>query len=69
MTSQTINLSELKPILEQYAPQGRAGLLPALWAAQESYGYLSEPVVAALGKALKVTFADVHGEIEFYTMF
>ena len=69
MTSESINLSELKPILEKYAPQGRQGLLPALWAAQDSYGHLSEPVVAAIGKALKVPLADVHAVIEFYTMF
>ncbi|MBN1665625.1 MAG: NAD(P)H-dependent oxidoreductase subunit E [Anaerolineales bacterium] len=69
MTSQSINLSELQPILERYAASGRSGLLPALWAAQDVYGYLSEPVVAALGRALKVPLVDVHGVIEFYTMF
>lgn len=69
MASEYINLSNLKPILEQYAPSGRSGLLPALWAAQDAYGYLAEPVVAAIGKALKVPLVEIYGVIEFYTMF
>jgi len=69
MTSPALDLSELKPILEKHAPGGRARLLPALWEAQAKYGYLSEPVVAAIGQALRVPLADIHGVIEFYTMF
>ena len=69
MTSQTIDLGELKPILQKHAPGGRAQLLPALWDAQKIYGYLSEPVATAIGKALKVPLADVFGVIEFYSMF
>lgn len=69
MTSQTIDMGELKPILEKFAPGGRAQLLPALWEAQDIYGYLSEPVAAAIGKALKVPLADIFGVIEFYSMF
>ena len=69
MTSQTLDLGELQPILEKHASGGRAQLLPALWDAQNKYGYLSEPVAAAIGKALKVPLADVFGVIEFYTMF
>ncbi len=69
MNSQQLNLGELKPVLENYAPGGRSQLLPALWAAQDIYGYLSEAVVVAIGKALKVPLADIYGVIEFYTMF
>lgn len=69
MQSQTLDLGDLKPILEKHSPGGRPQLLPALWDAQEIYGYLSEPVAAAIGKALKVPLADVYGVIEFYTMF
>ncbi len=69
MTSHSLNLDKLKPILEKYTPDGRAQLLPALWEAQAAYGYLAEPVVAAISKALRVPFAEVHGVIEFYTMF
>jgi NADH-quinone oxidoreductase subunit F len=70
MTSlQTIDLSELKPILARHAANGRSHLLPALWEAQKVYGYLSEPVVAVIGEALKVPLSEIHGVIEFYTMF
>ncbi len=69
MTSQQLNLGELKPVLEKFAPGGRNQLLPVLWSAQNIYGHLSEPVVVAIGKALKVPLADIYGVIEFYTMF
>ena len=68
-TSHTPTLSQLQPILEKHAPGGRAQLLPALWEAQQTYGHLSEPIVAAIGKALRVPLSEVHGVIEFYTMF
>jgi NADH-quinone oxidoreductase subunit F len=48
---------------------GRAGLLPALHAAQQVHGWLPEEVAAEVGRALKVPLADVHGVIEFYTLF
>ena len=49
--------------------QGRAGLLPALHAAQGHFGWLPEPVAAQVASALKVPLADVHGVIEFYSLF
>lgn len=64
-----IELSLLTPVLEKYGPQGRTALLPALHEAQEIYGYLPEPVAAAIGKALGVPLADVHGVIDFYALF
>jgi NADH-quinone oxidoreductase subunit F len=69
MAFQTLDLGELKSILDKHTSGGRAQLLPALWEAQDKYGYLSEPVAAAIGKALKVPLADVFGVIEFYSMF
>ncbi|MGQ0604268.1 MAG: NADH-quinone oxidoreductase subunit NuoE family protein, partial [Anaerolineales bacterium] len=65
----TLDLTPLHPILQRYAPQGRAGLLPALHAAQALYGHLPESVAAEIGLALRVPLADVHGVIEFYSMF
>ncbi len=64
-----LDLSLLTPVLERYAPQGRTALLPALHAAQEIYSYLPEPVAAEIGRALGVPLADVHGVIDFYTLF
>ena len=66
---ETLDLSPLRLILDQYAPQGRAGLLPALHDAQALFGYISEPVAAAIGRALNVPLADVHGVIDFYALF
>jgi NADH-quinone oxidoreductase subunit F len=63
------DLALLQEILNPYAPLGRSGLLPALYAAQKHYGWLPQEVAAEVGKALKVPLADVHGVIEFYSLF
>ena len=68
MNSQ-IDLAPLGQAIEPYIALGRPGLLPALQAAQKTYGWLSEPVAAEIAKSLHVPLADVHGVIEFYTLF
>jgi NADH-quinone oxidoreductase subunit F len=64
-----VDLTPLKPAIETYIPLGRSGLLPALHAAQKIYGWISEPVAAEISKSLRVPLADVHGVIEFYSLF
>jgi NADH-quinone oxidoreductase subunit F len=64
-----IDLAPLQAKLEHYTMMGRSGLLPALHAAQKIYGWLPEPVVVEVAKSLQVPLADVHGVIEFYTLF
>ena len=64
-----LDLSSLKPAIESYIPLGRSGLLPALHAAQKMYGWVSEPVATEISKSLRVPLADVHGVIEFYSLF
>lgn len=44
-------------------------LLPALHYAQSLYGWLPTEAQDAISRALRVPLADVHGVIEFYTMF
>src|SRR5262245_44099389 len=61
-------LIPLRSILAELAPQGRPALLPALHAAQQLYGWLSEPVAAEVAHALGVPLADIHGVIDFYAM-
>ena len=61
-------LAPLREILAPLAPQKRGALLPALHAAQRHYGWLSEPVAAAVAQALHVPLADVFGVIDFYAM-
>ncbi len=64
-----INLALLQPVLDEHGPRGRTALLPALHAAQAIYGYLPEPVAAAVAQALNVPLAEVYGVIDFYTLF
>jgi NADH-quinone oxidoreductase subunit F len=64
-----IDLSPLQTLLNPYIPLGRSGLLPALHAAQKHYGWLPQEVAADVATALKVPLADVHGVIEFYSLF
>jgi NADH-quinone oxidoreductase subunit F len=62
-------LTPLRSILAELAPQGRSALLPALHAAQQLCSWLPEPIAAEVGRALGVPLADVHGVIDFYAMF
>jgi NADH-quinone oxidoreductase subunit F len=64
-----IDLAPLIPAIESYIPMGRSGLLPALHAAQKIYGWISEPVATQISKSLRVPLADIHGVIEFYSLF
>lgn len=64
-----IDLTPLKTEIEKFIPLGRSGLLPALHAAQNIYGWLPQEVAAEIAKSLRVPLADVHGVIEFYAMF
>jgi NADH-quinone oxidoreductase subunit F len=64
-----IDLTPLIPAIKSYVPLGRSGLLPALHAAQKIYGWLPEPVAAEVAKSLHVPLVDVHGVIEFYSLF
>jgi NADH-quinone oxidoreductase subunit F len=68
-TSFSASLAPLIPAIESYIPMGRSGLLPALHAAQKIYGWISEPVAVEIARALHVPLVDVHGVIEFYSLF
>jgi NADH-quinone oxidoreductase subunit F len=63
------DLAPIKTAIESYIPLGRSGLLPALHAAQKIYGWLPEDVAAEVARSLRVPLADVHGVIEFYSLF
>jgi NADH-quinone oxidoreductase subunit F len=64
-----IDLASLSTAIELYVPLGRSGLLPALHAAQKIYGWIPEAVATEIARALRVPLADVHGVIEFYSLF
>jgi len=63
-----LDLAPLHSILEEFAPQGRTALLPALHTAQAHYGYIPEAVAAEVGHALGVPLSEVSGVIEFYSL-
>ena len=67
--AQTVDLTLLTPLLEKYNGRKREALLPLLHEAQDFYGWLPPEVQEAIGKTLRVPLADIHGVIEFYTMF
>jgi len=64
-----IDLTPLKPAMESYISLGRSGLLPALHAAQKIYGWLPQEVANEVAKSLRIPLAEVHGVIEFYSLF
>ncbi len=66
---QVADLTLLTPLLEKYNGRKREALLPLLHEAQNIYGWLPPEVQEAIGKTLRVPLADIHGVIEFYTMF
>lgn len=64
-----IDLSPYQAYLSSVGHRGRTMLLPALHKAQELYGWLPRKVLEATSLALHIPLADVHGVVEFYTMF
>ncbi|HFQ93279.1 MAG TPA: NADH-quinone oxidoreductase subunit E, partial [Anaerolineae bacterium] len=68
-TTETTDLSLLDPILEKYQGRRRDALLPLLHEAQAVYGWLPREVQTAVSQTLRVPLSDVHGVVEFYTMF
>ncbi len=65
----SVDLTPLTPVLEKYHGRSREALLPLLHKAQSIYGWLPREVQEAIGRSLHVPLADIHGVIEFYTMF
>ncbi len=65
----TVDLTLLQPVLEKYNGRFREALLPMLHEAQAIYGWLPRAVQTAVGETLRVPLAEIHGVIEFYTMF
>jgi NADH-quinone oxidoreductase subunit F len=64
-----VDLTSLAPILEKYNGRKRDALLPLLHEAQAVYGWLPAQVQEAISHTLHVPLSDIHGVIEFFTMF
>jgi NADH-quinone oxidoreductase subunit F len=64
-----LDLHPLRSLISPYAQKGRPGLLPALFAAQDLYGYIPEAAAKEISRELCVPLADTYGVIEFYGLF
>jgi len=60
--------ARFEKILSRY-PIKRAAVMPALWLAQEQFGWISEEVVEYLAERLELSPAYVMGIVSFYTMY
>ncbi len=65
----SVDLTLLTPLLERYNGRSRDALLPLLHDVQGLYGWLPREAQEAISRTLRVPLADIHGVIEFYTMF
>jgi len=61
-------LARIEKILTRY-PTKQAALLPVLWVAQETWGWISKEAAEEVARILEVPAAHVDGVLTFYTMF
>lgn len=54
--------------IEKY-PERRSAVMPALWIAQEKFGWLSEGAIKLVAETLDLPYAHVYGVATFYTMY
>ncbi len=68
VTSAEFDPQALHVWLAQQPRADRSQLLPMLIEAQRQYGFLSEPVLTAVSRALRVPLAEIHGVVRFYSL-
>ncbi len=61
-------LARIERILARY-PTKQAALLPVLWVAQETWGWISREAAEEVGRLLDLPAAHVDGVLTFYTMY
>ncbi|HEY3124727.1 MAG TPA: NADH-quinone oxidoreductase subunit NuoE [Thermoanaerobaculia bacterium] len=61
-------LARIERILTRY-PTKQAALLPVLWVAQETWGWISKEAAEEVARILEIPPAHVDGVLTFYTMF
>jgi len=62
------SLARIAKILGRY-PTKQAALLPVLWVAQETWGWISKEAAEEVARVLELTPAHVDGVLTFYTMY
>ncbi len=60
--------AEIEAIRSRYADQ-RSAVLPLLYIAQDTYGYLSPDVIREVADILSMPYTDVFEVVSFYTLF
>ncbi len=66
--AEALDLSKLDSVFEKHRGEEGA-LIPVLQEAQEIYGYLSEELLAAIGKRLHIPLSRIFGVVTFYAQF
>ena len=61
-------LARIEKILSRY-PTRQAALLPILWVAQETWGWISKVAAEEVARIVEVSPAHVDGVLTFYTMY
>ncbi len=61
-------LARIEKTLKRY-PTKQAALLPVLWVAQETWGWISRESAEEVARLLDLTPAHVDGVLTFYTMY
>lgn len=67
----TFNETEIQEIQKHVAkyPDRNSAIMPALWIAQEKFGWLSPDAIKLVADTLDVPYARVYGVATFYTMY
>lgn len=50
-------------------PERRSAVMPALWIAQEKFGWLSPEAIQLVAETIDIPYAHVYGVATFYTMY
>ncbi len=62
------NLKKLEELKKRY-PTNKALTLPALWLAQEQFGWISEDIMRYIADLINVPYNHVYSVASFYTMY
>lgn len=60
--------AEIQQHVDKY-PDARSAVMPALWIAQEKFGWLSTDAIRLVAETLELPYAHVYGVASFYTMY
>ena len=68
MAEETLDLTLLEPVFEQFQAQ-KGALIPVLQRAQDIYGYLPPEVLQRISERMGVAPSNVYGVATFYSQF